>query len=190
MASIAWDPWSTGLDPAQPWDQSGDDARALAFTSAPLTAPLELLGSAAAVLDVSASAAELCVVAKLADVAPNGRSTLVAVGWLDLELRDGPGTEQPWRPAGAIGDRATPGNRLPDRRRAPAPADRRMRRLPADLADSGARRASLHIEGSHVVLPVAAPERGRRRPGALSSPIGSRVPRIWAAPSDGRRAGT
>ena len=36
VASIAWDPWSTGLDPALPWDQSGDDARSLTFTSAPL----------------------------------------------------------------------------------------------------------------------------------------------------------
>ena len=44
VASIAWDPWSTALDPALPWDQSGDDARSLTFTSAPLAAPLELVG--------------------------------------------------------------------------------------------------------------------------------------------------
>src|SRR5262249_37704945 len=72
VASIAWDPWSTGLDPALPWDQSGDDARALAFTSASLDAPLELIGSAAAILDITTSA-PLSVVAKLADVAPSGR---------------------------------------------------------------------------------------------------------------------
>src|SRR5262249_2365743 len=65
VASIAWDPWSTGLDPALPWDQSGDDARALAFTSASLDAPLELIGSAAAILDITTSA-PLSVVAKLA----------------------------------------------------------------------------------------------------------------------------
>ena len=59
VASIAWDPWSTALDPALPWDQSGDDARSLTFTSAPLAAPLELVGSPSAVLDVTASTAPL-----------------------------------------------------------------------------------------------------------------------------------
>src|SRR5262249_53802507 len=88
-ASLGWDPRTTMLDPALPHDQSADDARSLAFTSVPLAAPLELVGSASAVLDVAASASPLRVVAKLGDVAPNGRSTLVALGWLDLRLPPG-----------------------------------------------------------------------------------------------------
>jgi uncharacterized protein len=90
LGSLGWDPWTTALDPTVPRDQSGDDARSLAFTSAPFDAPLEILGSAAVVLEVAASAGPLCVTAKLAAVAPGGRSTLLATGWLDLELRESP----------------------------------------------------------------------------------------------------
>jgi putative CocE/NonD family hydrolase len=159
VASIAWDPWSTGLEPARPWDQSGDDARALAFTSAPLTAPLELLGSASAVLDVAPSAAELCVVAKLADVAPNGRSTMIAVGWLDLGLRDGPGprkaveTGRRYRvtiPFRATAYRIAAGHRL---RLTVACAD-----FPRIWPTAAPAELRLHLQGSHVLLPVAAPE--------------------------------
>src|SRR4030095_5254105 len=64
LGSMGWDPWTTALDPTVAWDQSGDDARSLTFTSAPLDAPLEVLGSAVAVLEVAASAGPLCVTAK------------------------------------------------------------------------------------------------------------------------------
>jgi hypothetical protein len=39
---------------------------------------------------MAASGGPLCITAKLAAVAPGGRSTLVATGWLDLELRESP----------------------------------------------------------------------------------------------------
>jgi hypothetical protein len=148
IASLAWDPWTTTLDPAIPGDQSADDARSLAFTSAPLATGLELVGSPSAVLDVGASG-PLCLVAKLADVAPNGRSTLVTLGWLDL---GGPSRDRRrvMVPLRATGYRVPAGHRL---RLSLACAD--FPRLwptpqPAEL--------TLHHGASHILLPVAAEE--------------------------------
>jgi putative CocE/NonD family hydrolase len=121
IGSIGWDPWTTALSPDTPWDQSGDDARSLAFTSESLEAPLELRGSPQAVLDVSVSASPAHVVARLADVAPSGRSTLITLGWVDLALREGSGRrlsvepDMPYRvtvPLRATAYRLAPGHRL------------------------------------------------------------------------------
>jgi hypothetical protein len=84
MQSLAWDPWTTAVDPGLPHDQSADDARALCFDMAPLDAPLELIGAPVAELEVAASALPLNLVVKLAAVAPNGRSILITSGWIDL----------------------------------------------------------------------------------------------------------
>lgn len=177
IASIAWDPWSTALDPALPWDQSADDARSLAFTSAPLAAPLELVGSPAAVLDVSATA-PLCLVTKLADVAPSGRSTLVALGWLDLaragdgiDAGRGGGIRRVTVPLRATAYRLAAGHRL---RLCVAGADfPRLWPTPAP----GALR--IHPGASHVVLPVAPAE-----PGAAGPTWGSPCPERLRSPAD------
>jgi hypothetical protein len=84
LHSLAWDPWTTSLDPSLPRDHSADDARSLCFTSAPLAEPLELIGHPAALLDVTPSDLPLNLVVKLSAVAPNGRSTLITTGWRDL----------------------------------------------------------------------------------------------------------
>lgn len=84
MHSLAWDPWTTSLDPALPRDHAADDARSLCFTGAALSEPLELIGVPEAVLDIAASALPLNVVVKLSKVAKNGRSTLISTGWADL----------------------------------------------------------------------------------------------------------
>lgn len=85
MQSLAWDPWTTALDPTLLRDQSADDARSLCFTSVPLTAPLQLVGAPAASLSLTASALPLNVVLKLAAVDANGASTLITSGWLKLD---------------------------------------------------------------------------------------------------------
>ena len=85
MQSLAWDPWTTALDPTLLRDQSADDARSLCFTSAPLAAPLQLVGAPAASLSLTASALPLNVVLKLAAVDANGASTLITSGWLKLD---------------------------------------------------------------------------------------------------------
>lgn len=84
MHSLAWDPWTTSLDPALPRDHAADDARSLCFTGTALREPLELIGVPEAVLDIAASALPLNIVVKLSAVAKNGRSTLISTGWADL----------------------------------------------------------------------------------------------------------
>jgi len=91
MQSLAWDPWTTAIDPFLPHDQSGDDARSLCFTGAALREPLELIGAPEATLDLAASALPLNVVVKLSAVAPNGRSVLITSGWADLAAHATPG---------------------------------------------------------------------------------------------------
>jgi predicted acyl esterase len=85
MHSLAWDPWTTALDPNLPRDHSADDARSLCFTTAPLTEPLQIMGAPAARLRLLASALPLNVVLKLSAVAANGASTLITTGWLKLD---------------------------------------------------------------------------------------------------------
>ena len=81
--SIAWDPWSSGLAQSRPWDQSRDDAQSLAITGERLDEALDVLGAATATLDLDATA-PVTVSVKLADVAPNGRSTLITMGWKEI----------------------------------------------------------------------------------------------------------
>jgi putative CocE/NonD family hydrolase len=85
MQSLAWDPWTTSLDPNLRRDQSGDDARSLCFTTAPLAAPLQLVGAPAASLSLMADALPLNLVLKVAAVDANGASTLITSGWLKLD---------------------------------------------------------------------------------------------------------
>lgn len=84
MCSLAWDPWTTALDPTLPRDQSADDARSLCFTGPVLEKPLELQGCPEAVLDLCPEALPLHVVVKLSAVSSSGLSTLITTGWLHL----------------------------------------------------------------------------------------------------------
>jgi predicted acyl esterase len=81
--SIAWDAWSSGLAQSRPWDQSRDDAQSLAVTGERQASALDILGAATATLDLEATA-PATVSVKLADVAPNGRSTLITMGWKEI----------------------------------------------------------------------------------------------------------
>ena len=85
MHSLAWDPWTTALDPSMPRDHSADDARSLCFTTPPLTEPLQIMGAPEARLTLLASALPLNVVLKLSAVAANGASTLITTGWRKLD---------------------------------------------------------------------------------------------------------
>ncbi|MGH9303146.1 MAG: CocE/NonD family hydrolase [Acidimicrobiales bacterium] len=104
-----------------PGDQRGEDGRSLAFTSAALEEPLEILGNASAVLELSSDRARANVIVRLCDIAPGGESLLVTRGMLNLTHRFGhdravdiePG--QMMRvavPLKAIGHRFAPGHRI------------------------------------------------------------------------------
>ena len=92
-------PLSTGLTSGEymPWsgvaelpqDQRVDDAKSVCFDTPALTDPLELLGTPLVHLKVSNNRDCGLLVARVCDVAPDGASTLITYGILNLKLREG-----------------------------------------------------------------------------------------------------
>lgn len=91
LASGDWA--SFGVEGDLPGDQSLDSFGSLELDGEPLTERLELLGQARAVLELTADRPVAIVTARLIDVAPDGRATLVARGFLNLSQRES--REQP-----------------------------------------------------------------------------------------------
>lgn len=77
-----------GEDADWPGDQREDDGGSLVFLSEPLTEPLEILGAPLVHLHFSSDKPQALVAARLNDVMPDGRSTRVGVGVLNLTHRD------------------------------------------------------------------------------------------------------
>jgi hypothetical protein len=102
-------------------DQRPDDSLSACFDSESLTEPLEVLGFPEVRLVVSADKPLALVAARLCEVAPDGASTLVSWGLLNLARREGHDRTallEPGRPydvafrLNAIGHRFSAGNRL------------------------------------------------------------------------------
>ena len=100
-------PESTGLDAGAwcPWtdadlagDQGRDDDLSLAFTSEPLEECVEILGTPALTVEVSAEETRALLAVRLCDVAPDGSSRLVTRGLLNLTHRAGSADPQPLEP--------------------------------------------------------------------------------------------
>jgi predicted acyl esterase len=70
-------------------DQRPDDGASLCWDSAPLVERVELLGPGEAQLEVSADQPWALVAVRVCDVAPDGTSTLLARGLLNLSRREG-----------------------------------------------------------------------------------------------------
>ncbi len=76
-----WCPYGTGGDgPELPGDQAEDDARSVSFDGEPLGAPLAILGAPVVQLALPPGERPGLVIARLCDVGPDGRSTLVSTG--------------------------------------------------------------------------------------------------------------
>ena len=73
-----------GLNAEMPGDQAGDDALSACFDTAPLDAPLALLGQARLALRLRSDRPRAQIIARLCDVAPDGRSVRIAHGMLNL----------------------------------------------------------------------------------------------------------
>ena len=84
-----------------PPDQRAEDGRSVCFDTAPLAAPVEILGRPSVRLDLTASGAAHVVV-RLCDVAPDGSSTLMTRGALNLRSRSGMAHDDPVVPAAAM----------------------------------------------------------------------------------------
>jgi putative CocE/NonD family hydrolase len=80
-----WCPYGAVAD--EPPDQREEDGRARCLDSAPLRERLELLGSPAAVLELTADRPLALVAVRLCDVAPDGSSLLLTRGVLNLTHR-------------------------------------------------------------------------------------------------------
>jgi predicted acyl esterase len=82
-----WVPFGRGRDQAR--DQQEDDARSLVFETAPLDAPIEILGAPVVTLDLASDKPIANLVVRLCDVHPTGESLRVSYGVLNLTHRDG-----------------------------------------------------------------------------------------------------
>lgn len=91
-AAGAWCPW--GADDL-PGDQAPEDDLSLTFTSEALTERCEILGCPALRLELASDRPLALVVVRLCDISPDGHSTLVARGLLNLTHRFGSEEPQP-----------------------------------------------------------------------------------------------
>ena len=94
-----WCPY--GLAGELPADQRPDDGRSVCFDTAPLEERVEILGAPVVSLRLAANQENAMVAARLEDVAPDGSSTLVTYGLLNLTHRNGHETPEPLEPGQA-----------------------------------------------------------------------------------------
>jgi hypothetical protein len=85
LDSGSWDPFGGPAD--LPPDQRIEDGLSLSFTSAPLPDRVEILGFPEVVLSLASNEPKCLVAARLCDVWPDGSSTLVSRGILNLTHR-------------------------------------------------------------------------------------------------------
>lgn len=91
-----WCPY--GIPGDFPGDQREEDGLCLTFDSAPLSAPMEILGFPELHAQVSSDQPQAMLVARLCDVWPDGRSTLITRGLLNLSHRDSHEQPEPLEP--------------------------------------------------------------------------------------------
>jgi uncharacterized protein len=85
-----------------PGDQRAEDGRSLSFTSAPLDAPVEILGNPRVRVQVTSDRPGAALVARLCDVAPTGESLLVTRDLFNLTHRAGHDRAVPLVPGEAV----------------------------------------------------------------------------------------
>jgi putative CocE/NonD family hydrolase len=95
-----WLPWGAPADFAG--DQRAEDGRSLTFDSAPLEGRLEILGEPAVAVEAVPEATTGQLAVRLCDVAPDGASTLVTFGVLNLCHRHGHAEPRPLVPGEAV----------------------------------------------------------------------------------------
>lgn len=81
-----WCPFGQPGDYAS--DQRLEDGLAVTFTSKPLKAPLEILGFPEVIVELASNCPQALIAVRLCDVAPDGSSTLITWGMLNLTHRD------------------------------------------------------------------------------------------------------
>ncbi|HEV2363460.1 MAG TPA: CocE/NonD family hydrolase [Caulobacteraceae bacterium] len=95
LGNFEWCPYAP---PEYAGEQSADDERALSFDSPPLEDDLEILGAPVLRIGVACDRPVAHLAARLCEVAPEGRSWLVAWGVLNLSHRDSDADPAPLEP--------------------------------------------------------------------------------------------
>ncbi len=90
--------WGYGKTGQLPGDQQGADEASLSFTSDHLEAPLDILGFPEVTLRLTSDRPTGFVAVRLCDVRPDGESTLISYGVLNLTHRDGHESPRPMVP--------------------------------------------------------------------------------------------
>ena len=121
-AAGEWCPYGLGgVGPELPADQRSDDGLSLVFDTDPLAEPWEILGAPVLQLSLKADRPVAQLVARLCDVAPDGMSTRITYGILNLTHREGHAAPVPLEPGQAYqitlqlnecGHRFLPGHRV------------------------------------------------------------------------------
>jgi uncharacterized protein len=158
-------------------DQRADDGGSLCWDTAPLAERVELLGKASARLELSVDRPWALVAVRVCDVSPDGSSTLVARGLLNLARRDGHDRTTPM----PVDERVTV--TVPLQATAYAvPAGHRIRLAVSNsywpMAWPSPEPSLLTVFGGALTLP-------RRRPSALDSEL-----RAFGAPETGTALAT
>jgi putative CocE/NonD family hydrolase len=86
VCSGSWCSWT--LQPDDPCDQREDDAKSLPFDTAPLLERIEILGAPVLELEIASDRPQANLIARLCDVHPDGASTRVTWGVLNLTHRE------------------------------------------------------------------------------------------------------
>ncbi|RDD62865.1 CocE/NonD family hydrolase [Ferruginivarius sediminum] len=94
----AGDWYGFGAEGEAPTDQREDDGKSLVFDSDPLDQRLEILGSPVVSLDLAVDRPVAYVIVRLNDVAPDGASTRVSYGILNLTQRESRERPEPLEP--------------------------------------------------------------------------------------------
>jgi putative CocE/NonD family hydrolase len=89
------------LGPEGPTDQRVDDAGSLCFDTAPLETDFEILGAAELDLELSSDRPVAHLIARLNDIAPDGTSTRITYGVLNLTHRNSHETPEALKPGQA-----------------------------------------------------------------------------------------
>jgi hypothetical protein len=122
LTGITAGEWCPYGNPGElPIDQRADDGRSLVFDTEPLEAPLEMLGTPRLTLRLALDRPVGILTARLCEVLPDGASTLISYGVLNLTRRHGFDRSEPMVPGQVetvafnlndLGQRLLPGSRL------------------------------------------------------------------------------
>ena len=154
-----WCSYAAGPDLAH--DQRQEDGGAEVFDSEPLEAPIEILGSPVAELEISVDRPVAMIAARLSDVAPDDKATRVTYGLLNLTHRDGSESPRPLEPGERYRVHVTLNGIAQN-----FPAGHRLRLSlstsywPLAWAAPEPVRLTIHTGGSSLRLPVRPPRTG------------------------------